>query len=109
MRQLISTAASPTTLGTFWPMSMSIAPSPSRSPKRTLRPAPNFGVANFFHSLGRGLAACRRLSSSLAFLNAGGNLLVGLRRDADAKVLEARRRVGREADLAAGQLVVAWR
>ncbi len=34
---------------------MSSRPSPSRSPNRTLRPAPNSGVSNFFQSAGRGL------------------------------------------------------
>jgi hypothetical protein len=44
---------------------MSSRPSPSRSQKRTLRPAPNFGVSNFFHRTGFELAA-RRAASSLS-------------------------------------------
>src|SRR5262245_51454056 len=49
--------ASPRTFGMFCAMSMSKRPSPSRSPNLTLRPAPHFGVSNFFHSFGCGLAA----------------------------------------------------
>ena len=52
------------TLGMFCAMSMSGTPSPSRSPKRTFRPAPKTGVSNFFQSFGLGLSARRRASSA---------------------------------------------
>ena len=55
--QLIWSKASPVTRGMFCAMSMSATPSPSRSPKRTLRPAPNNGVSNFFQSFGCGFDA----------------------------------------------------
>jgi len=47
-------------------MSMSGTPSPSRSPKRTLRPAPNSGVLNFFHSLGLGFFTAQPREFGLA-------------------------------------------
>src|SRR5262245_6569546 len=64
VRQLIWSKASPRMRGMFCAISMSGTRSPSRSPKRTLRPAPNFGVSNRFQSLGLGLSSRSRASSA---------------------------------------------
>ena len=108
VRQLIWMKLSPIR-GMFWAMSISGTPSPSRSPNRTFRPAPNFGVANCFQSLGRGFSAAQLGELRLA----PGDPLVDPRLHlvgcGDAEILEPRRDVGGDAGLAPDQLAVVGR
>ena len=63
VRQLIWMKLSPIR-GMFWAISISGMPSPSRSPNRAFRPAPNFGVSNVFQSFGCGFSARSSASST---------------------------------------------